>query len=192
MKHTEIKLAETTINSKKVYSGSLIHAFKDKVRLPDGRQSVREWIDHPGASAVLPVFGNGEVQLIRQFRYPLKQTFLEVPAGKIDEGEEPLVTAKRELEEESGIRAKSWAPLGKFHPCIGYTNEVIYLYVAWDLEVAESKTDQDEFVAQVKMPFANAVEKVLRGSISDGKTITTIFRAANWWKKNKPFPVSNL
>jgi ADP-ribose pyrophosphatase len=189
-KETDQSLLEQKLESEKIFSGNLLHVYKDKVRLPDGTTSHREWIDHPGASAVLPVFESGEVQLVKQFRYPLRQNFLEVPAGKIDPGEDPLVTAKRELEEESGIRAKHWVDLGGFHPCIGYTNEIIYLYLAWDLEVSDNRVDEDEFLKPVRISFAKAVEAAFNGEITDGKTITNILRGARWWMDNAPFPIS--
>ncbi len=188
-KETDPALIEKQLSTQKIFSGNLLHVYKDKVLLPDGSTSYREWIDHPGASAVLPVFETGEVQLIRQFRYPLQRSFLEVPAGKIDAGEDPLVTAKRELVEESGIRGKHWVSLGGFHPCIGYTNEIIYLYLTWGLEVSDNHVDDDEFLKPVRMPFGKAIEAALSGEITDGKTITTILRAAKWWAENAPFPL---
>ncbi|MEX0679956.1 MAG: NUDIX hydrolase [Balneolales bacterium] len=186
-KETDQSLLERKISSDNVYSGTLLHVFKDRVTLPNGNESVREWIDHPGASAVLPVFKNGDIQLVKQHRYPLHQNFLEVPAGKIDPGEDPLDTAKRELEEECGIRGMQWISLGLFHPSIGYTNEVIYLYLTWNLEVKDNRVDDDEFVKPVRMPFQKAVNDAFRGEISDGKTITNILRAAHWWNDNGPF-----
>lgn len=188
-KDTRHSLIEKQISSEKVFSGTLLHVYKDQAELPDGSSSVREWIDHPGASAVLPVFESGEVQLVRQFRYPLQEVFTEVPAGKIDPGEDPLITAKRELEEEAGVRAKNWTSLGKFHPCIGYTNEIIHLYLAWGLETFDNHVDEDEFLHPVRMPFQEALSGVINGKITDGKTITAIMRAASWWKTNHPFPL---
>ena len=188
-KETDHSLLEKQLASEKIFSGNLLHVYKDKVELPDGSTSYREWIDHPGACAVLPVFETGEVQLVKQFRYPLRQNFLEVPAGKIDPGEDPLVTAKRELEEESGVSGKNWVALGGFHPCIGYTNEIIYLYLTWNLQVSDNHVDKDEFLKPVRMPFAKAVEASINGEITDGKTITNILRAAKWWMDNAPFPI---
>lgn len=188
-KETDRSLLEKKVSSEKVFSGNLLHVYRDKVKLPDGSISHREWIDHPGACAVLPVFETGEVQLVKQFRYPLRQNFLEVPAGKIDPGEDPLVTAKRELEEESGIRGKHWVALGGLHPCIGYTNEIIYLYLTWELDVSDNHVDHDEFLKPVRLPFAEAIRLAYSGDITDGKTIANILRAAKWWKEHAPFPV---
>ncbi len=189
-KETDKSLLEKKIQSEKIFSGTLLHVYRDQVLLPDGETSVREWIDHPGASAILPVFESGHVQLLKQFRYPLQRNFLEVPAGKIDRGEDPLVAAKRELEEETGIHGKNWISLGEFYPCIGYTNEVIYLYVTWDLDVSDNRVDDDEFLKPVRIPFQKAIDKVYSGEISDGKTVVNILRAAHWWKQHTPFPLS--
>jgi len=183
------KLVESKIESKEVFKGELLHVFADKARLPNGSASTREWIKHPGASAVLPVYENGDVMLVRQFRYPLKQIFYEVPAGKLDPGETPIGTANRELEEEAGISCKQLHYLGRFHPSIGYTDEVIHLYVAWDLKSFEQNVDEDEFLLKARMPFSKAVEMVHKGEISDGKTMVTLLRAWHWWQENGPFDV---
>ncbi len=188
-KETDFSLFEKKIRSQTVFSGTLLEVKKDHVTLPDGRESAREWIEHPGASAVLPVFESGEVQLVKQFRYPVGENFLEVPAGKIDAGEDPLVTAKRELKEEAGIRGYHWASLGLFHPSIGYTNEVIHLYVTWGLESFDNNADEDEFVKPVRLPFQVAIDEVFRGGITDGKTMTNVLKAAKWWKEHHPFPI---
>lgn len=183
------KLVERKISSQEVFSGELLHVFSDKARLPDGSSSTREWIRHPGASAVLPVFDNGDVMLVKQFRYPLRQIFYEVPAGKLDPGERPEKTAKRELKEEAGISCRQMHYLGPFYPSIGYTDEIIHLYTAWDLESFEQNTDGDEFLLKSRLPFQEAVEMVHAGSISDGKTMVTVLKAWHWWQEEGPFAV---
>ncbi|MEX0929922.1 MAG: NUDIX hydrolase [Balneolales bacterium] len=183
------KLIERKIDSKKVYSGELLHVYKDSVELPDGTISGREWIKHPGASAVLPVFDNGEVMLIKQFRYPLSQIFYEVPAGKIDEGEPPGVTAERELEEETGLVCGHMAYVGHFYPVIGYSDEVIHFYTAWGLTQSRQNVDADEFVQLVRMPLHEAITMIENGQISDGKTMACIYRTLNWWGRHGPFAV---
>ncbi|MEX0778649.1 MAG: NUDIX hydrolase [Balneolales bacterium] len=184
-----LKLVERRIRSEKIYSGELLHVYKDTVKLPNGKESTREWIKHPGASAVLPVFENGDVMLIKQFRYPLSQIFYEVPAGKIDQGEPPGVTSWRELEEETGLVCENMAYAGHFHPAIGFSDEVIYLYVAWGLRETIQNVDSDEFVQLVRMPFREALAMMESGDITDGKTMACIFRAMNWWRENAPFPL---
>lgn len=181
------QLIERKISSREVFKGELLHVYSDQARLPNGASSTREWIKHPGASAVLPVFENGDVMLVRQFRYPLRQIFYEVPAGKLDPGETPLSTAKRELEEEAGISCEKIQHLGPFYPSIGYTDEVIHLYVAWDLKTFDQNSDEDEFLLKARLQFREAFEMVHSGEISDGKTMVTVLKAWHWWQQNKPF-----
>jgi ADP-ribose pyrophosphatase len=183
------ELVETKLNSRETFSGRLLHVYLDEVRLPDGTTSTREWIRHPGASAVLPVFENGDVMMVKQFRYPLSQVFYEVPAGKLDPGETPGSTAERELREEAGLVCGQYAYVGHFYPSIGYTNEIIHLYVAWDIETVSQNVDDDEFLIKERLPFRQAVEMVHSGEISDGKTMITVLRAWHWWQKNGPFEV---
>ena len=184
------KLVEKKISSKEVFKGKLLHVFSDVVHLPDGTESVREYIRHPGAAAVLPVFENGQVMMVRQFRYPLGQIFYEVPAGKIDPGEDPDVTVKRELKEETGLTCGHYQYLGAFYPSIGYTDEIIHLYAAWDITTYEQRVDEDEFLIRERVPFSTAVEMVHNGEISDGKSMVTILRAWKWWQRNGSFGIS--
>ncbi|GAB5537804.1 MAG: NUDIX hydrolase [Rubricoccaceae bacterium] len=171
-------LIETPLRSDAVYDGALLHVRRDQVRLPDGGESVREWIEHPGASAVLPLFEDGSVLLIRQFRYPPRQEFLEVPAGKFDRpNEDPLDLAKREMAEEVGLAAKKWTPLGITHPCIGYSNEVIHLFLAEELTHTVAHVDEDEFVDPVRMPLSEAVELARTGQVLDSKSALTLLLA---------------
>ena len=171
-------LTEKRLRSEPVYDGVLLHVRRDTVRLPDGETSVREWIDHPGAAAVVPVHADGTVVLLRQFRYPLRREYLEVPAGKFDRhGEEPLALARRELREETGLSAATWTPLGETHPGIGYSNEVIHLFLAEDLQEHPDDQDADEFVVPVRLPLAEAVEKARRGEILDGKSCVALVLA---------------
>ena len=157
----------------------LIKARRDVVRLPDGNESVREWIDHPGASAVVPLFDDGSTLLVRQFRYPPRREFLEVPAGKIDiAGESPEDVARRELEEETGWRAGRLESLGSLYPCIGYSNEIIHFYVAHDLQPGTRSLSQGEFMENVRMPFNRAVSEAKAGKIIDMKSAVALMMAA--------------
>jgi hypothetical protein len=126
MKH----LHEETLESEQVFRGKLLDIRRDRVRLPDGSEGVRECIVHPGAVVVIPVLANGDLLFERQFRYPVGHAFLELPAGKIDAGEDIAVTARRELLEETGHEADDWRHLGAMHPCIGYSNERIEIFLA--------------------------------------------------------------
>lgn len=177
------ELTETTKSSKVVFNGKLLHVFYDEANLPDGSVSTREWIKHPGASAIVPIFENGDVMLIDQFRYPAKQIFSEVPAGKIDVGENPHQTAKRELLEETGLVAEKLHYVGHFFPAIGYADEVIHIYVAMKLTSHEEGTDDDEFVQKKRIPFSKAIEMVHSGEINDGKTICCLLRAKRFIEK---------
>lgn len=181
------KLVERKIHSEKIFSGELLHLYKDIVLLPDGKKSTREWIKHPGASAVLPVFENGDVMLIKQFRYPLSQIFYEVPAGKIDKGEPPGITATRELEEETGLVCEQMVYVGHYYPAIGFSDEIIHLYAAWGLNESRQNVDSDEFVQLERMPFLETMQMLGNGEISDGKTMACIYKTLYWWERHGPF-----
>lgn len=183
------KLVEQEIESTEIYKGELLHVFKDRARLPDGATSTREWIKHQGASAILPVCSNGDVILLKQFRYPVRQVFWEVPAGKIDPGETPDSTALREVQEEAGVKCHCFDYVGYYNPCIGYSDEIIHLYIGWDLEELDQNVDEDEFLLVERLPFHEAVQMGYDGHLPDGKTFTTVMRAWHWWQQHEPFPV---
>lgn len=183
------KLIEHKLSSKEIFKGELLHVFRDEARLPDGSTSVREWIKHPGASAILPVFENGDVMLVRQFRYPASQIFYEVPAGKLDPGERPEATAERELREEAGLECKKFHYIGNYHPCIGYSDEVIHFFTAWDINTFDQEVDDDEFLLRARLPFRQALEMVYEGQITDGKTMVALLKAWRWWQREGPFEV---
>ncbi len=172
-------LTEKQISSDQLVDGALLKVYRDRVELPDGSTSVREWIDHPGAAAVVPLFEDGQTLLVRQFRYPPRRTFLEVPAGKIDKGgEAPEVVAARELEEETGWRARRFTHLGSTYPCIGYSDEVIHFYLARDLERGRQNFEDGEFMEVKRLPFDEVFAMARRGELLDMKTITALFFAA--------------
>lgn len=182
-------LREKKLSSKKVFDGKLLQVYSDQAELPDKSTSVREWIKHPGASAVVPVFEDGTIMLLQQFRYPPNKTFIEVPAGKIDAGEDQKTTAKRELFEESGVKCKNLEEVGSFYPAIGYADEIIYVYVGWGLTEESQSVDDDEFLLKYRIPFSKALNMIKTGEISDGKTICSLIQASLWWKENAPFEV---
>ena len=172
-----IDLVEHLVDSTRVYDGALLKVRRDQVRLPDGSSAVREYIEHPGAVAIVPLLDNGEVVLERQYRYPLRREFIEIPAGKFDGGETALQTGQRELREETGYSARSWTQLALTHPGIGYSDERIEYYLARDLQRGESRLDQGEFLQVFSLPFATAVQWVLQGRITDTKTMIGLLLA---------------
>ncbi len=172
-------LTEAELSSEQLVDGVLLKAFRDEVRLPNGQTSVREWIDHPGASAIVPVFEDGRTLLVRQFRYPPRRAFLEVPAGKIDEpGEAPADVAARELEEETGWRAGRFEHVGTAYPCIGYSNEQIHVFTAHDLDRGTQALADGEFVEVVEVDFETALARARHGDLPDMKTVTALVYAA--------------
>lgn len=179
-------LTETTLQTEPLVEGVLLKAWRDTVRTPDGGTSIREWIHHPGASAVVPLFDDGTTILVRQFRYPPRRVFLEVPAGKLDyPGEAPEVVAARELEEETGWQAERFTPLGAFYPCIGYSNEVIHCFLAEGLSPGHRHLSDGEFVEGVRLPFAEALGMARRGELPDMKTALTLFYAETFLRNRQ-------
>lgn len=177
-----MNLTEESIRSEQVYDGVLLDVRRDEVRLPDGSTSGREWIHHPGASAVVPVDTEGQVVLIRQFRFGPGRVFWEVPAGKFDAGDtDALAVAQRELAEEVGLAATTWTRLGVTFPAIGYSNEQIVLFLAEGLTTVEEGTDDDEFVEPFRMPLADAADLARRGEIEDSKSCVAILLAEAAW-----------
>jgi ADP-ribose pyrophosphatase len=170
-------LTETTVSSQKVFEGDLLHVYQDHARLPDGKVKIREYIAHPGAVVIIPLLDNGELVLERQFRYPLHQDFYELPAGKIDSGEDPLVCAQRELLEETGYTAKSWRYLATLHPCIGYSNEKLIYYLAQQLTFEGANLDDGEYLEIFTLTPAEALEWVKEGKITDNKSVSGLFWA---------------
>ena len=170
-------LKETQISSEKIFSGRLINLYFDQVKLPNGETSTREWIDHPGAVCLIPILADGNLCLIRQFRYGPREEFIEIPAGKLDDGEDPVDCAYRELEEETGFKANKLTFLTNIHPAIGFADEVMGLYLAEKLVKTASNQDEDEFLELIPTPLEKAVKMVWDGVITDAKTIIGILWA---------------
>ncbi len=168
-------LKETPLDSTVMYEGSFIRVHKDRVRLPDGAESSREYIKHPGAVAVLALLDNGNLLLERQFRYAAGREFIELPAGKIDHGEDILLTAQRELLEETGYVANEWEYLTTAWPCIGYADERLEYFLARGLTHQGRNLDEGEFLEVLELPVAEAIEWVRLGKIDDSKTIVGLF-----------------
>jgi len=167
-------LTEKRIAGERVFDGKLLKVHRDRVRLPDGGEGVREYIRHPGACAIVPLFDDGRVLLERQFRYPHGREFIEIPAGKLEPGEPPLETAKRELLEETGYVAGEWTRLGVIHPGIAYTDEAINLFLARKLLKKKRDLDQGEFLELVILPLTEAIAMIRDGRITDAKTVAAL------------------
>jgi ADP-ribose pyrophosphatase len=175
----KIDLTETMLASEWMCRGRLLQARCDTVRLPNGHTSTREYIVHPGAAVILPVFENGDVLLERQHRYACGRDFIEVPAGKLDPDETPEFCAQRELIEETGYRAGKLKFLFEFYPAIGYCSEKMFFFLAQDLEHIGHERDHDEFLEILRVPFDDALDMIRRGEICETKSTTALF----WWDK---------
>ncbi len=177
-------LTEHFISSEMIAQGNLLTVKRDCVRLPNGNISHREYVVHPGAVVVIPLLSNGSVVLERQFRYPLQQVFIELPAGKIDPDEDVLVTGQRELLEETGYAAQEWIKLGIQHPCIGYSNEVIHVFLAKNLTAGSHQRDEDELLEVFDLKMEDCLSMIRRGEITDSKTIAALFMAEQFLQQH--------
>ena len=181
------QIREIPLSDELVFHGVLIDVTHMQVRLPNGRQALREVVRHKGAAAVVPVDAEGFVTLVRQHRVVVDQITLEIPAGKLDHvGEDPLACAHRELEEETGLRAQHMALLSPMITTPGYCTEKISLYLATGLTRHDAHLDEDEFLHVVRMPLAEAVARVMSGELCDGKTAMGLLMA--WYRLNGQAP----
>lgn len=168
-------LKETRISGEVVHNGQFFDIQRDTVRLPNNKVSVREFIKHPGAVVVLPILDDGKILLERQFRYPLKQVFIEFPAGKIDGKEDPLACARRELQEETGYTAEQWQYVCTIHNAIAYSDERLYIYLARGLKEGKSSPEEGELLETFTASIPELVGWVREGKITDVKTVIGIF-----------------
>lgn len=173
----EDSLEETRLDGEQVFDGVLLKVHRDQVRLPDGKAAVREYITHPGAVVVIAILPDGRLILERQYRYPLRRSFIELPAGKIDPGETIEVCARRELREEVGYEAAHWEHIGTLHPCIGYSNERIEAFVARELTYVGHQWDEGEFLEILSLSLDELDAAVSSGEITDGKSLAALYLA---------------
>ncbi|MGI5911121.1 MAG: NUDIX domain-containing protein [Syntrophomonadaceae bacterium] len=176
---------EKTLYSKDIFSGRIIKVRVDTVSLPDGRNSTREIVEHAGAVAIVAVDDNNYIYLVRQYRKPIEKVLIEIPAGLIEKGEEAIAAAKRELAEETGLRAANWSRILSYYSAPGFSNEELHLYLARNLSQGEFNLDKDEFLENVSMPLEEAYRLIFSGQIVDGKSIIGIQYAYNYLIKNE-------
>ena len=165
-------LIETLLQTETLFEGHFLNAHRDTVRLPDGASATREYFVHPGAVVIIAMLDDEHVLLERQFRYPVGQVMTEFPAGKLDPGEDPLACAKRELLEETGYTAGSWAYAGALHLAISYSTEIIHILFARELVAGEAKLDHDEFLEVRPMAMDDVLAACRSGAITDAKTLS--------------------
>jgi ADP-ribose pyrophosphatase len=180
-----VNLTETRIDGELVYDGHFLKVQRDTIELPNGKRTAREYVLHPGAVVILPLLDDGTVLMERQYRYPLHQVFIEFPAGKIDKGEDPLLAAKRELEEETGYTSAEWQFVTTIHNAIAYSDEHLDLYLARGLKAGTQKLDDGEFLEVFTATIDELLLWVREGKITDVKTVIGIFwldklRAGDW------------
>lgn len=171
-----MELMEKTVESKTLFEGHIVTLKLDRAQLPNGSLASREVVEHPGGVAVLPLDAEGCVIMVRQYRYPLHNTLLELPAGKLEKGEDHRVCGIRELQEEVGITADEVIYLGGLYLSPGYSNEVLHLYLARGLHQGECHPDEDEFLEIERVPFDKLLDMVMRDEIHDAKTVAAVLK----------------
>ena len=178
-KPDDAHLTETRVASQELLRGHFLHAMRDTVRLPDGKEASREYVIHPGAVMVVAELPDGRLVLERQFRYPVQSVMVEFPAGKLDPGEDSLACAQRELLEETGYTARQWARAGVLHPVISYSTEFIDIWFARELTAGERKLDAGEFLDVFSASADELLQWCRDGRITDAKTLTGVLWLQN-------------
>ncbi len=173
-----MNLNEKTLEKIYIYNGKIINVRADRAELPNGKEAKREVVEHPGGVTVAALTDDNELMFVRQFRYPYGEIVLEIPAGKLEYGEDPFEAGKRELREETGAIARDYKDIGNFYPTPGYCGEIIHMYAAKGLSFTDMDPDEDEFLAVEKIPLEKAVDMVLNNEIRDGKTQAAILKVA--------------
>ncbi|MBQ2774877.1 MAG: NUDIX hydrolase [Clostridia bacterium] len=173
-----MNLNEKTLEKIYIYNGKIINVRADRAELPNGKEAKREVVEHPGGVTIAALTDKNELMFVRQFRYPYGEVILEIPAGKLEYGEDPFEAGKRELREETGAVAQEYLNIGKFYPTPGYCGEIIHMYAAKGLTFTDLDPDEDEFLAVERIPLEKAVDMVLNNEIRDGKTQAAVLKVA--------------
>jgi ADP-ribose pyrophosphatase len=168
-------LKEERIDTQDLYGGIFLNMKRDTVRMPDGSEAVREYLTHPGAVAIVALLDDGRVVLERQYRYPVARVCMEIPAGKLDLGEDPLICAQRELQEETGYTAAKWSYIRRIHPVISYSTEFIDIYLAEGLRQGDRHLDDEEFLDVFAASLDELLTWVEEGAITDVKTTISAY-----------------
>ncbi|MDR1892409.1 MAG: NUDIX hydrolase [Oscillospiraceae bacterium] len=175
-----MSFSEKFVSRKEIYRGRIIGVHADDILLPDGKPGFREVVTHPGGVCMAALTGTRELLFVRQFRYPYGELVTELPAGKLEPGEDPFEAGKRELLEETGATAAQFESLGVIYPSPGYCNEVIHLYLARKLTFSKLDLDEDEFLEPIRIPLDKAAEMVMSGELRDAKTVIGILKVKEW------------
>lgn len=175
--YNDKNLAEEKVSSKEIFKGVLLHVFQDTVKLPNGNETLREYITHNGAVCIIPITDDGRVIMERQFRYPVRKVISEIPAGKLESKEEDqLEAAKRELMEETGYTADTWIDMGWYMGAPAYTDEGVKMFMAKGLKKGDRHLDDDEFLNVYTESLDTLFDLVMKGEIKDGKTIVAVLK----------------
>ena len=172
-----MELKETRLSGETVFDGKIMHVRRDVVQLSDGSEAFREVVDHSGGVCVLALDDERRVLVVRQFRYPHEKVLCEIPAGKLERGEDPFEAAKRELKEETGAVAQKCESLGEIYPTPAYCGEIIRMYMARELDFGETALDEGEFLEVERIDFDLLVQQLLAGEIRDAKTVAAVLKA---------------
>ena len=175
-----MKFYEKQIKTKTVYEGIVVNVRRDIVALQNGNESEREVVEHPGGVGIVPVTSDNKILMVRQYRYPMEEEVLEIPAGKLDAGEDPFECAKRELSEETGCTAGKYVGLGKIYPSPGFCRETLYLYLALDLKQGEMHLDENELLSVEEVEIDTLVDMIMKNKLHDAKTVVGVLKAREY------------
>ena len=174
---------EKQIETETVYRGLIVNVRRDSAQLQNGARVPREVVEHPGGVGIIPVTDDRKILMVRQYRYPMEEELLEIPAGKLDDSEDPLECAKRELSEETGCTAGEYVYLGAIYPSPGFCRETLYLYLATDLQNGDMHLDEGEFLSVEAVGIDELMEKIMLNELPDAKSVIGVMKAKQYLEK---------